>query len=127
MNGRGDGLDTGRPLVGRHHERDGTVVFDADAHVSSKAAGLGRYSTLAKLLHEHLVEVFGALRIARLEQARPPAATHVRKQCELGNDQGGSVHVYEAHVHPTRLVPEDAQAQDLANANADPSASYLSS
>src|SRR5260370_7594029 len=119
VEGRGDGVDKGWPVVGRDPERDGTVVFDADAHVSSKAAGLGRYSTLAKLLHEHLVEVFGALRIARLEQARPPAATHVRKQCELGNDQGGSVHVYEAHVHPTRLVREDAQVDDLVSELAD--------
>src|SRR5450759_973071 len=48
-------LDTGRPLVGRHHERDWAVVLDAHAHISSKAACLSRYSTLPKLLNEHLV------------------------------------------------------------------------
>src|SRR5216684_4632003 len=57
-------LNTCRPFVGRQHERDGTVVFDGHAHVSSKAAGLCWYSTLAELLHESLVELLRALWIA---------------------------------------------------------------
>src|ERR1700704_3633743 len=41
-------LDTRRPLLCRHHQRDRAVVFDAHAHVCSKAAGLCLYSALTK-------------------------------------------------------------------------------
>src|SRR5258707_2482383 len=106
-------LDTRRPFVGGQHERDGTVVFDGHPHVSSKAAGLRWYSTLAELLHEGLVELLGALRIAGPEQAGPPAAAHVREQRELRNDQRSSLYVHKTDVHPAGLVREDTQIDDL--------------
>src|SRR5438105_642182 len=65
--------DTGLPLVGREHERDRAVVFDTHPHDCSKAACPGLYSARAKLLHERLVELLGASRVACLQQARPAA------------------------------------------------------
>src|SRR5450759_755624 len=106
-------LDTRRPLVRRQHQRDRAIVFDAHSHIRSKAAGLGRYSALAKLLHNEFIQLLGTLRIAGLEQAWPPAAAHVREQRELRHDQGRAVHVDVAQVHPPRLVREDAQVNDL--------------
>src|ERR1700686_2382460 len=85
--------DTGQPLVGRQHQGDRPVVFDAHAHICSKAAGLSLYSALAELLHEDLVELLRPLRIARSEQAGPPASAHVGEQRELRHDQRRPFHV----------------------------------
>src|SRR4029077_5299886 len=75
--------DTGRPLVGREHERDGSVVFDAHAHDCSKVPGFRLYSALLKSLYEGEIQLLGTLWITRLQQARPAAAAHVREEREL--------------------------------------------
>src|SRR6266568_5641441 len=106
-------LDTRRPLVGREHERHRAVVLDVHAHDCTKAAGPRLYSALAEPPHERLVELLGTSRIAGFEQARPPAAAHVGKERELGNDEGRAFHVQQAQVHLPRLVREDAEVDDL--------------
>src|SRR2546422_2939860 len=105
--------DTGLPLVGGEHERDRTVVFDAHPHDCSKAACPRLYSARAKLLHERLVELLGACRVACLQQARPAAPAHVREQRELRHDQRLAVHVDQAEVHLPGLVGEYAEIDDL--------------
>src|SRR5260370_17054383 len=104
--------DTGRPIVGREHERDRTVVFDAHTHDCSKAPGFRLYSALAESLHEREIELLGALWIARLQQARPPAAREVREQRELRHEQRRSLHVLQAQVHPP---PPSRQYPPLAH------------
>src|SRR5450759_90270 len=106
-------LNTRWPLVRRKNERHRAVVFDAHPHVSSKAAGLSLYSALAEPLDEHPIKLLRTLRIAGLEQARPPAAAHVGEQGELRNDQRRPAHVDQAEVHPARLIREHAQVDDL--------------
>src|ERR1700687_1936209 len=86
-------LDTRRPLVRRHDQCYRAVVFDIDTHVSSKAARLGVYSSLAEPLDEDSVELLRQLWIARLGQARSAAATHIGEEGELRDDQRRSVHV----------------------------------
>src|SRR5712691_8032319 len=105
--------DMGRPIVGREHERDRPVVFDAHSHDCSKAPGFRLYSAFTKSLHECEIQLLGALWIPCLQQARPPAAAHVREQRELGHDQRRSFNVLEAQVHPARLVREHAHVHDL--------------
>src|SRR5713226_6348202 len=105
--------DTGRPVVGRQYERDGTVVFDAHVHDCSKAPCLRLYSAFAESLHEREIELLGTLWIPRLQQARPPAPAQVREQRELGYDQRRSLHVLEAQVHPACLVREHTHVHDL--------------
>src|SRR5256886_13138149 len=105
--------DTGLPLVGGEHERDRAVVFDTYPHYCSKAACPGLYSARAKLLHERLVELLGACRVACLQQARPAAPSHVREQRELRHDQRLAVHVDQAEVHLPGLVGEHAEIDDL--------------
>src|SRR5712691_2840628 len=106
-------LDTRRPLVGREHERHRSVVLDVHAHDCTKAAGLGLYSALAEPPHERLIELLGTSRIARPEQARPPAAAHVGEERELGHDEGRAFDVHQAQVHLPRLVREHAEVDDL--------------
>src|SRR6266851_157132 len=105
--------DTGRPIVGREHERDRTVVFDAHAHDCSKAPGFRLYSAFSKSLHESEIELFSALWIPRFQQARPAASAHVREQRELGHDQRRPLHVLEAQVHPAGIVREHSHVHDL--------------
>src|SRR6267142_4253383 len=105
--------DTGRPLVRGEHQRHRAVVFDAHPHVSSKTPRLGLYSAGAKLLDEDLVELLRALRVACFQQARTPAAAHVRKKRELRHDQGGSTHVDQAEVHPALSVRKHAEVDEL--------------
>src|SRR5438552_9746665 len=105
--------DMRRPIVGRQDERDGSVVLNSDLHDGSKASGLGFYSAFAKPLHEHLVELLCALRIACFEQARPAALAHVGEQRELRDDERRAADVDQAEVHPPRLVGENAQIDDL--------------
>src|SRR6266550_2321275 len=104
---------TRRPIVRGEDERDGAIVLDAHSHLGSKATGLDFYSALAKTLHEDFVELLRPRGIARLQQARPAAAAHVRKQGELRNDQRRATDVDQAEVHPTRLIGKHTQVDDL--------------
>src|ERR1700736_5101324 len=105
--------DTSRPVVSREHERDRTVVFDAYAHVCSKAARAGLYSALAKSLDEREVQLLGTFWISRFEEARPAAAARVREQRELRDDQGRALDVCQAEVHLSGLIREHAQVDNL--------------
>src|ERR1700694_1552386 len=96
--------DTGRPLVGGEDEGHGTVVLDHHAHVSTKAARPRLYSALANALHEDLVHLLGAGRIAGLEQARAAAPAHVGEERELRHDQSRAPYVDQAPVHLPRLI-----------------------
>jgi len=71
------------------------------------------YSSLTETLHENFVELLCPLRIAGLEQAGSAATTHVGEEGELGNDQRRTGYIDQAQVHPTRLVREYAQVDDL--------------
>src|SRR5260370_3178654 len=106
-------LDTRGPIVRRAHKRHRTVVLDGHPHIRSKTPGLGLYSPLAESLDEREVQIFCAFWIARLQQARPPAAAHVREERELRHDQRRSLHVLEAQVHLSGLVREHAHVDDL--------------
>src|SRR6202165_861998 len=106
-------LDTRRPLVCGQNEGDGPVVFDPPPHDSSKAAGLGLYSAVAELLHEDLVQLHRALRIARLEQAGPAAAAPVGEGRELPHEQSPPVPGNQPEVHPPCLVREHAEVDGL--------------
>src|SRR6266851_3467821 len=105
--------DTRGPIVRREHECHRTVVLDGHPHIRSKTPGLGFYSALSESLDECEVQLFGAFWIARLQQARPPAAAHVREERELRHDQRGSLHVLQAQVHLSGLVGEHAQVDHL--------------
>src|SRR5713226_1115882 len=105
--------DTGRPIVGREHERHGPVVFDAHSHDCSKAPGFRLYSAFTKSLDECEIQLLGTVWIPCLQQAWPPAAAQIREQRELGHDQRRSFHGLEAKVHPARLVREHAHVHDL--------------
>src|SRR5258706_1318225 len=108
-------LDTRRPVVTREHERHGAVVLDGHPHVRSKTPRLGFYSALSESLDECEVQLFRAFGIARFQQARPPAAAHVREERELRHDQRRPPHVLEAQVHLSGLVREHAQVDHLVS------------
>src|SRR5260370_15563215 len=105
--------DTRGPIIGREHERHRTVVLDGHPHIRSKTPGLGFYSALSESLDKREVKLFGAFWIARLQQARPPAAAHVRDGRELRHDQCRSLHVLQAQVHLSGFVLDHAQVDDL--------------
>src|SRR5438445_1907868 len=105
--------DTGRPVVRREHERDGTVVFDGHPHDCSKATGARLYSAFSESLHEGEVQLLGPVGIPSFEQAGTAAAAHVGEQRELRHDQRGALHVLEADVHPARFVAEHTHVDQL--------------
>src|SRR5437899_4416292 len=105
--------DTRRPLVGREHQRDGTIVLEASTHDGSEAAGLRIDSSPAELVDELLVELLSTCGVARLEQTGTAAFAHVGEQCELRNDKRGAADVDQAQVHLPCLVREHAQVDDL--------------
>src|SRR4029077_3762539 len=106
-------LDTRRPLVRRQDKRHRTVVLDGHPHIRSKASSAGLYSALPESLDEREVQLFGSFWIPGLQQARAPAAAHVREQRELRHDQHRALHVVEAQFHLAGFVREDTEIDNL--------------
>src|SRR5690349_1001055 len=113
------GSGTRHPLVCGKHQRDRTVVLDADTHDRSKATGRSFYSALAKTVDERFVELLGTGWIACSQEARATPATHVGKERELRHDQRRTFDINKAQVHLARLVGEDAEVDDLVGKPAD--------